>query len=480
MVDVPTSFFAGKLKSLGGLYSKEKSVGALEVGAVGGVDRKETCVTRRHDSRDSRSIASGSTAERRGCGDPRKASVYGNEGGKEKCGDHDDSVARDFLRARGASGVSSGSERRAVVEIKKDALIAAAKILNMVPQRAGIPSSDYVRVIARRKELEFALASSVSGVVRIAATNGTATPVEEIFFIDRRLFLPFVLLGEQAGKADFRAELEEKVWKLRQGSRAAELGLRADAVAGYGKWKELDASKEIKLSEELTKMLIASNSCATADPALQHLNCVYIGGKVVLSTNEMTLFLGTKAQSNLRIPFPVGVIPLLGDGLVKGVAVEGDRVILDCGVGYVEGVVSAVTQEKFPKKKIVEQMGKARGWPQIAKLPAKKLAATLGRLSEYLAGVRREDWVLRMELGNGSGKVSVQVLQGKFEEKFVAEGATTEAVVEWPLERVLPVLTYMAEKGETVRIRVDEKKKTPYCISGKDVELMVGRRAKKR
>jgi hypothetical protein len=316
------------------------------------------------------------------------------------------------------------------------------------------------------------LASSVSGFVRVRAK----LIASEEFFVDRRLFLPFVLAGK-TWKGDFKTTFAEKNWILRQGSRRAEFAIRTDKVGGYGKWTDHSGLKELRLSEDLRKMLLASFSCATADPSMPQLNCVYLGGRLVMATNQTVMFVGIGQKiDGMRFPFPVEVIPLLGDGLVNGVGVAGNQVILDCGCGYLEGSVSALAQKHFPKLQIVNQIQGARKWPLLVRLPAERLAKMMGRLAEYLAGIRREDWMLRMELGDGKLRATVKVAQGKFEERMEVEEAKKEGVVEWPLELIRPVLEYMGQTSESVKVRMDEDKKTPYLISGGGVELMVARR----
>lgn len=360
-------------------------------------------------------------------------------------------------------------------EAEKKDFIVAVDILSLIPQRTGIPSSDFVKVTPKKKSLEMALSSTVSGVVRMPISSSLES---ESFFIDRGLFQAFVQAGK-SWKGNFKMAVTEGKWLLRQGSRRVDLSMRAESVGGYGEWRNRDSGKEIKLSEDLRKLLLASNHCSTADPALPHLNCVYIGGKLVLSTNLLSLFVGVRQKEDgLRIPFPVGVIPLLGDSLVKAVGVENDRVILDCGCGYIEGSISAVARKKFPKNDMVKKIQQGRGWPTIARLPAEKLAKVLSRLVGYLSNVKREDWMVEMTMADGFLKAVVKVQQAKFEEKVSLDDQKAEGVVRWPLDKVQMVVEYMASKGETIRVRVDEESNTPYLLSGGGVEMMVARQVR--
>jgi hypothetical protein len=360
-------------------------------------------------------------------------------------------------------------------EVEKQELIDASSILELVPQRAGVPSSDFVKVKTTKKYVEMALSSVVNAVVRV---NGKGLTDSKSFFVDRALLTPFIQAGRN-WKGDFKLGMDDTKWYLRQGSRTAELTMRTEPLGGYGIWKEKDGLKEVKLSEELRRLLLVSQGCATADPSLPFLSCVYIGEKVVLATNGTLMFVGLRQkQDSLRFPFPIGVIPLLGNGLVKAVGVEGDQVILDCGLGYIEGSVSAVTRKDFPKKSVVERAQWARAYPVLSKLPAERLAKMLERLSSYLASVKREDLILRLEIGGEKVKAIVRVQQAKFEEQIEVEDLKGEGVLDFPFDLVKPVLEYIAEHDENVTIRVDESKKSPYAVSGASVMLLVARREK--
>lgn len=362
-------------------------------------------------------------------------------------------------------------------ELEKDELLAAVAVLNLVPQRAGIPSSDFVKITRRPGQWELSLASTVTGMVRVPVKG--EKKAEKECFLDRGLLLSFIQTGK-TWKGLFKASFSEGILTLKQGSRLAELAVKADAVGGYGKWKERSARKDIKLSEGLRKLLLASNFCSTADPALPHLNCVYIGGKLVLSTNLISLFVGVRqTEDALRIPFPVGIIPLLGDSLVRAVGVEDDRIVLDCGCGYIEGSVSAIAQKDFPKKNVVEKIKKGREWPVVAKLPAEKLSRMLKRLADYLKNVKREDWVVQLDGEETRLKASIQVQQGRFEEEIKVDQQSKEILLRWPLDLALSVIEYMAANGEVVKVRVDEEKGTPYLLSGGGVEMMLARQVKK-
>ena len=371
--------------------------------------------------------------------------------------------------------------RSAVIE-KKD-ILNAVKVLELVPLRAGVPSSDFIKMTARKQSILMSLSSTVTAVVRAPYQSGGLE--QKVIFIDRGLFTAYVLAGAK-WKGDFEFGLDEDKLHLKQGRRKAEFNLRAEPLGGYGEWRTKDGHKEIKLDENLKNMLLASNACATGDPSMPHLNCVYINGQLVLSTNDRSLFVGRRStkEDGLEIPFPVGIIPLLGGDLVDSVGVDGDRVVLDCGCGYVEGTVSAPAKKDFPKAGMEKSIKVARAWPLFVNLPATKIERILERLVAYLPSVKREDWVVTLQLSKGQVKAYVAVQQGRFEESTKVEGLAEEGNIKMRLDMVYPVIRYIAstdtkENPAEIFIRVDESKKTPFHIANDkknaDVEMMAGR-----
>src|SRR6266403_1080784 len=104
------------------------------------------------------------------------------------------------------------------VEIDKDELVKAISVLELVPQVGGITSSDYLRVSQRKPGLEFALASSIVGVVRVKAQIMGLE--QKTFYVARKIFSPFVLAGKEI-KKKFQSSFKGDKWTLQQGSRRA-------------------------------------------------------------------------------------------------------------------------------------------------------------------------------------------------------------------------------------------------------------------
>jgi hypothetical protein len=363
-------------------------------------------------------------------------------------------------------------------KINKDEMFRAVKALDLIPTRAGVPSSDYVRLEFKKKEIYMALASVVIGNVHFGVED--KLPDEKPFLLDRRLLFPFLVAGEKM-KADFLLENTETMIRLSQGNRKAEFEKRAEDIGGYGKWRDYGSMKEVLLSDTLKTMLTASASCSTADPALPELNCVYVKKDIVMATNYVIMFRGdTQDNKPLEIPFPINVVPLLKSELVKGVGIVDGKVILDCTAGFIEGVVPVKAQTKFPKETVAKQMETARKWPITFSLKSKQFSQVIDRLQSYLAGARRQDWMLSLETWEDGVRCRVKIQQGVFQEKIAYGKHNCKPGVSlmWSLEWAGPVLQEMTKQAEEIVIRYDEKADTAYHVAGGQMELMIAKKVK--
>lgn len=359
-------------------------------------------------------------------------------------------------------------------EIKSEQLAGAIEILDMVPQVGGIPSSDYLRITQKKYHLEMSLASSsLVGVVRVA---GVIMDEGQEFYVDRKVFTPFVVVGKDS-KTAFTSKVGEGTWTLKQGSRKAEFVLRYEEIGGYGKWLNKEMAQDFKVPEAMKKLLMAASRCASADPSFPALNCVYLDGQSVLASNMTIVFAATlKSRSSLNFPFPPAVVPLLSHKSVESIGIDGDRVIVACRYGHLAGAVSADAKKGFPVKGVYTQMEKAKTWPVLVKLPIAPLNAMIERMATYLSAMESEKTHLRIDIAKGQMAMTVKVGYGRFVERDFGKNYKNEAVLDWPLQLVRPVLAYVAENDKELTVRADEKRKTPYLLSGASVDLLVARR----
>lgn len=373
------------------------------------------------------------------------------------------------------------------LEIEKDDLIRAVEVIDRVPQRAGIPSSDYVYVKGTGgHRLTMALASDVVGRAWVNAKDGERV-LETEYYLDRRLLVPFVLAGKERKAPFVWNERSEAQVTISQGNRLATLEKKKLPLAGYGKE---DAGKEktirkVPISESLGELLAVAASCSTADPSTPHLNCVYAKGGWFTATNQVTLFGAEVKEKNLgEFALPPGLVNLLADGKWEHLLLYGDtRVRVVYGgkaklYGYIEGTVVQDARRNFPKDKVRKQLEKAREWNSVLEVEGKLLGDVIGRLVTYLSGIRREDWVMRISVGPSYVKFSAKVGQGEFVERvgFGKVKVQLAGQIEWPLQVALPVLEYMGKRKGMVTVRVDEGNSSPYLIEGAGVQCLIARR----
>lgn len=76
-------------------------------------------------------------------------------------------------------------------EVRRDVLLEAIRLLDLVPSQSGIPSSDFFLVQADSKGRVWM--STAAGAVANVKMDGTGEwPFLRPFYLDRRLFCPFV------------------------------------------------------------------------------------------------------------------------------------------------------------------------------------------------------------------------------------------------------------------------------------------------
>jgi hypothetical protein len=358
-------------------------------------------------------------------------------------------------------------------QLSSDELVKAVELLELVPQIGGITSSEYLKISQKKNHIEFALSSSISGVVRV---KGQLFPEQLSYCVARKVFSPFVLVGKES-KKDFESKFADGKLTLRQGNRTAEFVVRSDEIGGYGKWMAKDLAETISLSEEAKKLLTVSNRCATSDPTLPSLNCVYLKDGYVLASNQTVVFSAILKNGNsLNFPFPREVISILSHPLIGSAGIDGSRVILGSSFGHLEASISAKAKKSFPVQNVHAQIAGAKKMPVMAKLSGEVVKDMMGRMATYLSAMEDSKPHLNLDIENGKMRMTVKAGHGTFVERDSSDSYSTETHIGWPLDYVKPVFDYMGENAGKIIVRGDDKKKSPYLVSGADVDLLVARK----
>ena len=360
--------------------------------------------------------------------------------------------------------------------------LAVLAILDMVPLRPGIPSAVFIEFAERKGTMTMSLSSDVSGVVSVKG-EGTLDRKKPVY-LDRRLFLPFVYTAKTY-KSDkpFVFSISEKQVLVHQGKRKASF----DQMLGGSGYGEIDEStgSVLPLDKKLTEILIVANECASPDPTVPELNCVYtlrnVKGIDVYSSNQLVVFKGMQKINGKfpeKLPFPLYLVPFLKADGIKEVRLKSKEVVLTFDCGHIWQAVSAKALKSFPATTIDKLIKDGGEWEEKFRLQTKRLGSVARRFSEYLTSVRRQDWMMFVDGQAGSKQVllEVKIAQGVFRERVTVEEPIVKPFrVDWPLDHLLPVIEHMSkDKDGMLTVRFD--KKTPYLLSTKGLSVVLTRK----
>lgn len=366
------------------------------------------------------------------------------------------------------------------VEPKK--LLAVLSVLDLVPCRLGIPSSVFLQLEEEKGSMVASLSSDVSGVVRIDGNGqlGLKKPIH----IDRRLFLPFVFAAKTY-KSDkpFVFQKVDKQVLVQQGRRRGSFDLIAES-SGYG---ELNGSggAVLPITEKMSETIKAAAECATPDPTVPELNCVYTArnaeGIDLYGSNQLVVFRGVqkvKGKFPDRLAFPLYLIPFLTAAGLEEVRLKEKEVILKFDCGMIWQGVSVKAQKGFPQKTMDDLIADGKKWPERFSLQTRRLGLVTARFGQYLTSVRRQDWLMHVQGAEGEKQVllEVKIPQGIFRERVTVEEPLKAAFeIDWPLDILLPVFEHLYKLKDAV-LRVRFGNKTPYLLTAGGVSLVVTRR----
>lgn len=365
-------------------------------------------------------------------------------------------------------------------EIRREDLLAGLQILDMVPVRLGIPSSEFFWMRGTGERVKMSVASYIAG--EVVLTGQGKWPSDKDFFIDRRVLLPFVYAArELKNKNTFQFEIHKKQLIIRHGTRKAEFQSQSK-VSGYSDLKKVLKEKRTSfpVSDSLRELLLCGRNCATSDAVLPHLNCVYIAkgtGSVAIkayAASDKVFYLGTgKVDGDIKtsIPFPLFLIDLLrADGLKK-ISWMGKYIVLQFEHGLIWQPISMEALSKFPLKDIKGHAAKTDNKPIAFSASSRRFSTSMLRLSYYLQSVRRKDWVVK--LVGKKGRDSIAVTTSIPGSQFLERLRTTEAVkkdfqLEWPLEILEPVFAFLSKKTKKLGmvVRLDDKRHVSYIKTG--------------
>ncbi len=359
--------------------------------------------------------------------------------------------------------------------IESELLATAVSIIDLVPSRAGIPSSEFIRLEGGKGMLHLSLSADVYGTVSM----DLPTKSKFVAFVDRGSFVPFVMAARESGsKAGFMLTLGDKGQLIIRCGKRRGLFNKLSNVGGYNEVDRVSGAK-IVLSKDQKRSIALAAKYATPDPTVAHLNCIYLqkDGYVLASNERAAIRLETKPVGS-SMPLPLGILQTIEHELVKTIVIGSTVAKIGFGNGFICQTVNQKSAANFPHKSIKLAMEAAAAYPHRFWIPSKNLLDAITRMNSYSSTVVKRDPVVKLigVQGESTIKVVCQVPQGSFTEVVaVTKPLNTDFTVEWMLELLLPLLT-MGGKIERFSVRFEDKGKTPYLLRAQGLELLISRR----
>lgn len=372
----------------------------------------------------------------------------------------------------------------AEMNIAVDEMLAAVKVIDLVPEIAGFPSSAFVKLNPTAKNLELSLSAELSGKVQAKADGSLGTT--RAIFCNRQLFFPFLKAGEKS-KQPFTMSFAENRLLVRHGRRKALFDC-AVAGMGYSELKTSGKATELPKLNGFLQSLLLSSSCATADPGAPELNCVFVrnlGKHLALYSSNQILCLHSDLTGKNSLPvkmaLPLALLPHLDAKELKLVELYEKQVVLRFPNGALWHPVSLKALKEFPYGSIDQLLAQGKKLPEQFSLELKRVHSVLSRFVQYLVSATKQDWLLKIKATPGSkvAFLEVAVQQGVFKEKVSLQGEAKNAFeLDLPLDLLFPVFEQLVKNHPDEKLSVSFDKKSPYFLTLGKSCLVVSRRKK--
>lgn len=366
--------------------------------------------------------------------------------------------------------------------VNREKLLKAIEILSLVPSRPGITSSEFIKIVKKSSGIKMSLASEVLGVAT-CEVSGNSWPVESPFFVDKRLITPFLLAGANGKKIfEFSAKEDkkkQKVLHIKHGRRSADFA-PLPKVGGYSDIEIPKGTRPLKFTESQEVLIQCALNWSTPDPVTPQLNCVFVTSKgLVLSYNQLAIFAGKTDTFKDSIPLPLYLLALITDPKRRPrILLSKKQVILEYESGTIAQSLPQKAVEEFPVKDIMSSMKAAAKLPEQFSIPSDRFFKVLERFSSYIAEVRKKDRVIRLERETeNSLSIETKLQHVSMKEVIKVTGTVGKVKCDWALDLVLPIVKHLAMEKTDIKVRYDDKKKTPYYLTANDVTLAIARKA---
>lgn len=370
-----------------------------------------------------------------------------------------------------------------VWQVPKEALETVVALLENIPARNKVKSSEFIKVSKQGKDgASFHLSSVLGG--KAALRTGEPFPFENDLFLDRRLFVPFVAGGKESKSSDYIFIGNESTLTVKHGHRKA-VYTYAIAIPGYEEPTNLEKANVVAIGKKWTSIIDCAENCATDDPITPSLNCVYVmqTGKHVeaMSSNQRLVFYG-RAEADKKpfadIAFPLGLVGALRSEGAAKLTWTNKVAIVEFPKGKIWQAVKTAARKTFPHKDIRALVSAAVKDPCVCTIVSNGFVKAADRLAGYVTALDSADLALEIHLTKGSKKVRLVsgVADSKFDELIYSlSEAKEDLVLEWPLVQVMPIILFAKDEGN---IRMHVSKTGASCFATKNLTLVVAPRSK--
>lgn len=374
-------------------------------------------------------------------------------------------------------------------QVSRETLLRTLEILEQVPARSGITSSEFYQVEKLGKaSTRWTLASDATGSLDIAGIG--EWPKAGAFYLNRKTFTPFAQVAREIkNKKPFVFKLSGKALIVRHGRRKAVFNTQP-TVDGYPEKLSSNSLNRVELSDHAKGLIYCARDCASIDQLTPELSCVYVHpGKSainVFATNQKVLYRAhskTATEFKEAVPFPLFLVTLLGSRYLKAVEWKKGLVVLQFPGGEIWQPVSAKAMH-FPFESISSHIALGSRKSVLFRVESRRLALALQRLGLYLQAVKREDWLLQLrgKQGEQELQLSTEIAHVKFTERVLIDGTIGEDfTLDWPLDQLIPVFEYVGMKNQKLwlevrlwkaKLKSGKRTLASYVRTG-DVELVI-------
>lgn len=353
-------------------------------------------------------------------------------------------------------------------------LIEAVEAISLIPPRAGIVSSEFIRIRYAGGKMKLAMAAEAYGEVSVPGKGTLGSGKDWQFWVDRSLFEPFVLAAREKPTAEFKFLGAERL-VVKCGRRRARFN-KADAIAGYAV-PPSDAGTVIKLTDTQKQLLQLAGAYATHDPTLADYNCVYLKeGTGILAASHSSAFHAIDKTVKATVPLPLLLVGLMTSSKPYDISLVKKSVLLQFPFGAICQLMNQKAKAGFPAKSLLKQLDEAASFPSRFTIKATSLLNALKRQEAIIAASVKRDLVAKMwgPAGNKWIHITCVAPQGQFTERVLLRSPLAKDI---NCEMLMAQLLPLAEHANAlVDIEVKFRKDSSFYISGHGIRMLIARK----